>query len=58
MADEVMWKSAGAKRSSGNTISTTEREAKALKGETHERWELKEASKGGETRAVERVAKP
>jgi hypothetical protein len=58
MADEVMWKSARAKRSSGNTISTTEGEAKALKGETHERWELKEASKDGETKTAERVAKP
>jgi hypothetical protein len=58
MAEEVMWKSARAKRSSGNTISTTEREAKALKGETHERWGLKEAPQDGETKAAERVAKP
>jgi hypothetical protein len=31
---------------------------KALQGETHERWELKKASKGGKTKAIERVAKP
>jgi len=32
---------------------------KALKGETQERWELKEASKGCEARQpIERVAKP
>lgn len=58
VADEVMQKSARAKGNAGNVISTTEREDKALKGETHERWELKEASKGGETKSAERVAKP
>jgi hypothetical protein len=41
MADEVMQKSARANRADGNVVSTTEREVKALKGETHERWELK-----------------
>jgi len=41
MADEVMRKSARANRDDGNVVSTTRREVKALKGETHERWELK-----------------
>jgi hypothetical protein len=58
MADEVMRKSARANRDDGNVISTTEREVKALKGETHERWELKEASQDGETKSAVRVAKP
>jgi hypothetical protein len=31
---------------------------KALKGEAHERWELKEIPKGLKAKAVERVAKP
>jgi hypothetical protein len=31
---------------------------KALKGEAHERGELKEASRGGTTEVTERVAKP
>jgi hypothetical protein len=58
MADEVMRKSARANRDDGNVISTTEREVKALKGETHERWELKEASEDEETKSAVRVAKP
>jgi hypothetical protein len=58
MADEVMHESARAHRDDGNVVSTTEREVKALKGETHERWELKEASKGDETKSAVRVAKP
>jgi len=58
MADEVMYESARANRDDGNVVSTTEREVKALKGETHERWELKEASKDEETEAAARVAKP
>jgi hypothetical protein len=58
VADEVMQKSARANRGDGNVVSTTEGEVKALKGETHERWGLKEASKGGETESAGRVAKP
>ncbi|HLG18539.1 MAG TPA: hypothetical protein VI895_01830 [Bdellovibrionota bacterium] len=58
MADEVMQKSARANRDDGNVVSTTKRGVKALKGETHERWELKEASKDGETKSAVRVAKP
>lgn len=41
VADEVMQKSAGANRNDGNVVSTTKREVKALKSETHERWGLK-----------------
>lgn len=58
VADEVMRKSARAKRDMGNPVSTTEEEDKALKGETHERWALKKASEDGETESIERVAKP
>jgi hypothetical protein len=58
MADEVMQKSAGAKKSGGNADLTTEKDAKALQGKTHECWRLKKASKDGKTQAAERVAKP
>jgi hypothetical protein len=39
------------------TFRSSERR-KALKGEAQERGELKEASRGGRTKATERVAKP
>jgi hypothetical protein len=37
--------SARAEEVFGNENSITEKELKALKGDTHERWKLKEASK-------------
>jgi outer membrane receptor for ferrienterochelin and colicin len=58
MADEVMQQSAGADKAGGNANLIVKREAKALKGETHERWGLKKASKDGKSEATERVAKP
>jgi hypothetical protein len=50
--------SAGAERVSGNGNPITGGESKALKGETHERWTLKEASKVRGAHSAERVAKP
>jgi hypothetical protein len=50
--------SAGAERVSGNGNPIIGEESKALKGEAHERWTLKEASKVRRTKAAERVAKP
>jgi hypothetical protein len=58
MADEVMCESARAERNMGNPVSTTKKEDKALKGETHERWALKKVPKDGETETIKRVAKP
>jgi len=41
------------------TLLRSPKRSKALKGEAHERWELKEASKGDWTEMlIERVAKP
>jgi hypothetical protein len=50
--------SARAERVFGNGNPITGEEWKALKGETHERWTLKEASKVRRADAAERVAKP
>jgi hypothetical protein len=50
--------SARAERVSGNGDPITGKEWKALKGETQERWKLKEASKVRRADTAERVAKP
>jgi hypothetical protein len=50
--------SARAERVFGNGNPIAGEEWKALKGETHERWTLKEASKVRRTDVAERVAKP
>jgi hypothetical protein len=50
--------SAGAERVFRNGSPITGKEWKALKGEAHECWKLKEASKVRRTKAAERVAKP
>jgi len=57
-AEGVLRKSAGAERG-GETRSRSPGGSKALKGEAHERWGLKQASKGsGMDPHVMRVAKP
>lgn len=53
-----MQESARAERVFGNENPITGEEWKALKGEAHERWKLKEASKVRRTDVAERVAKP
>jgi hypothetical protein len=53
-----MQESARAERIFGNGNPIAGEEWKALKGETHERWTLKEASKVRRTYIAERVAKP
>jgi hypothetical protein len=50
--------SARAEEVFGNENSITEEESKALKGETQERWTLKDASKVRGADIAERVAKP
>jgi hypothetical protein len=57
-AAEVMQGSARAEVVVGNDGSTTGEELKALKGRAHERWKLKDASKGRGADSIERVAKP
>lgn len=50
--------SARAERVFGNGDSIIGKESKALKGETQERWKLKEAFKVRRADTAERVAKP
>jgi len=50
--------SAGVEGISGNGNTITGEEWKALKGETQERWKVKETSKGWKADTAERVAKP
>jgi len=58
MAVEVLWKSAGA-AGGGETRPRSAGRRKALKGEAHERWRLKQVSKElGVDRHARRVAKP
>jgi len=55
---EVMQGSAGTERQEETFVGSPSWR-KALKGEAHERWELKEASEGkSEAETDERVAKP
>jgi len=56
-AEGVSWKSAGAERGE-ETLPRSPGRRKALKGEAHERWRLKNASKGLGMRHAMRVAKP
>jgi len=57
-AAEVMQGSAGAEEVVGNDGPITGEEWKALKGEAHERWKLKDASEVRGADSIERVAKP